>query len=208
MKRSLFFVLACALAAAGCSGGSNSSNAADTSSSNAAAPAASAAAESAAPESSSEPVPIDLPVYPGAKKSTMMGDMNMTKCGHKESVTTYVSDDDTKTITDWYASRIPNGISIDSGRLFGHGKMTSVEIVYPDGSGAVGVTKLNLPAGTNVAGMKAASVFIGLGKYDPPFNGEELQTMKDLFGTDPAAQKAAAAKMRAKCGPNSVPAGL
>jgi hypothetical protein len=206
MKRPLFLILACSLAAAGCSGSGNSANSADNSAaaSNAAAPAA-----SAAPESGGQSMPIDLPVYPGAVKSTIMGNMNATKCGHKETVETYTTPDSVKTVVDWYDSHIPNGIHIDSGKAFGGGKtMTSIEIVNPDGSNAVGVTQPHLPAGVTVPGMKANAVFIGIGKYDPPFNSEELQTMQALFGNDPAAKKDAAAKMRAKCGPNSVPAGI
>jgi hypothetical protein len=139
----------------------------------------------------------------------MLGDMNSVKCGHKETVVTYTVNADPKTVENWYASRMNGGIRIDSGKAFGAGQtMSSIEIVNPDGTSAVGITQAHLGAGVHMPGVTGNPTFIGIGKYDPALSSEELGTMEALFGPDPAAKKAAIAKMRAKCGPNSVPANM
>ena len=194
MKPSALLILGLALAITGCSGNSNASNQASSQDTNAAAPA-----ESSAP--AAQTASAALPVYPGATKSTVMGTMNQSRCGHKESVVTYTVNADPKTVTDWYAARIPGGIQIDAARAFGGTHiMTSNEIFAPDGSIAAGISQPNAAA----MGLKTAPVYIGLGTYDPPLSPDELHTMQDITGTDPAAKQKAIAAMKAKCGPESV----
>jgi hypothetical protein len=192
VKPSALLVLGLAFAIAGCSGNSNASNQAASQDTNAAAPA-----ESSAPAAQT----AALPVYPGATKSTVMGTMNQSRCGHKESVVTYTVNADPKTVLAWYAQRMPGGIQIDAARAFGGTHiMTSNEIFAPDGSSAAGISQPNAAA----MGLKTAPVYIGLGTYDPPLSPDELHTMQDITGTDPAAKQKAIAAMKAKCGPASV----
>lgn len=202
MKPSALVILGLALAVAGCSGSSNTANQTSSQDTNAAAPAAStAAAETSAP--AAQAASAAIPVYPGAAKSAMLGEMHQTKCGHKESVTTYTTSDDPKTVLAWYVQRVPGGIQVDAGRaLKTHMLMTSTEIFSPDGASAVGVTQPNAAA----MGGKPQPVYIGIGSYDPPFSADEMHTMEDIMGTDPAAKQKAIAAMKAKCGPDSVKA--
>jgi hypothetical protein len=198
VKRPALLILGLAFAVAGCSGNSNSSNQASSQDTNAAAPAAPSEPSAPAAQNAS----AALPVYPGATKSTMLGLTNQTRCGHKESVVTYTVNADPKTVTDWYAARMPGGIQIDAARAFGGTNiMTSNEIFASDGSSAAGISQPNAAA----MGVKSTPVYIGLGTYDPPLTADELHTMQDITGTDPAAKQKAIAAMKAKCGPNSVP---
>jgi Prokaryotic membrane lipoprotein lipid attachment site len=194
VKRPALIIIGLAFALAGCSGSSNTANQA-SSDTNAAAPAESSAPAAQAPSGAP-------PVYPGAKKSTLMGQMNSTKCGHKGSVSTYTTSDNLKTVLAWYTQQMPGGIQIDAGHTIGHGLMTSIEIFNPDGASAVGVTQPNAAA----MGGKAQPVYIGVGTYDPPLSADEMHTMQDIMGTDPAAKQKAIAAMKAKCGPASVKA--
>jgi hypothetical protein len=130
-----------------------------------------------------------------------MGTMNASRCGHKESVVTYTISADQKTVVAWYAARMPGGIQVDAARAIGGAHiMTSNEIFSPDGASAVGVSQPNAAA----MGVKTSPVYIGLGTYDPALTADELHTMEDLMGTDPAAKQKAIAAMKAKCGPDSV----
>jgi hypothetical protein len=201
VKPSALVILGLAFAVTGCSGSSNAANQPSSQDTNASAPAA--PAESSAP--AAQTGSAALPVYPGAKKSATLGMTNQSRCGHKESVVTYTVNADPKTVTDWYAARIPGGIQIDAARAFcGTHIMTSNEIFAPDGSTAAGISQPNAAA----MGVKTTPVFIGLGTYDPPLSPDELHTMQDITGTDPAAKQKAIAAMKAKCGPNSVPKGV
>jgi hypothetical protein len=203
VKPSALILLGLALAIAGCSGNSNSANSTSQDTNAAATTAASAApADSSAPAGQS--ASAALPVYPGATKSAMLGQMNQTKCGHKESVTTYtIVSNDPKPILAWYAQRIPGGIQIDAGRAFRHKAiMTSVEIFEPDGSSVVGVTQPNAA----LMPGKTQPIYISIGTYDPSLSADELHTMQDITGADPAAKQKAIAAMSAKCGPESVKA--
>ena len=199
MKPPALVILGLAFAIAGCSGNSNAANQAsspqDTSAAASSAPAA--PADSSAPAASAA-----IPVYPGATKSALLGQMNQTKCGHKESVTTYTVSADPKAVLAWYAQRMPGGIQIDAGRAFRAHIMTSNEIFAPDGTSAVGVTQPSAAA----MGGKSQPVYIGIGTYDPPLSADEMHTMEDITGTDPAAKQKAIAAMKAKCGPDSVKA--
>jgi hypothetical protein len=195
VKRPALIIIGLAFALAGCSSSGNTANQATSQDANAAAPAESSAPAAQAPAGAP-------PVYPGAKKSTLMGQMNSTKCGHKGSVTTYTTGDNLKTVLAWYTQQMPGGIQIDAGRTIGHGMMTSIEIFSPDGASAVGVTQPNAAA----MGGKAQPVYIGVGSYDPPLSADEMHTMQDIMGTDPVAKKQAIAAMKAKCGPDSVKA--
>ena len=186
---------------AGCSGSSNTANQASSQDTNAAASSAPAApADSSAP--AAQAASAAIPVYPGATKSALLGQMNQTKCGHKESVTTYTVSADPKAVLAWYAQRMPGGIQIDAGRAFHTHIMTSNEIFAPDGTSAVGVTQPSAAA----MGGKSQPVYIGIGTYDPPLSADEMHTMEDITGTDPAAKQKAIAAMKAKCGPDSVKA--
>jgi hypothetical protein len=198
VKPSALIVLGFALAVAGCSGSNNTANQASSQDTNAA--ASGAPTESSAPAAQTASGPI--PVYPGAAKSGLLGQMNQTKCGHKESVETYTTTADPKTVLAWYSQQIPGGIQVDAGRAFKTHIMTSVEIFAPDGASAVGVTQPNAAA----MGGKTQPVYIGIGTYDPPLSADEMHTMEDITGTDPAAKQRAIAAMKAKCGPESVKA--
>ena len=123
--------------------------------------------------------------------------MNQTKCGHKESVTTYTVSADPKAVLAWYAQRMPGGIQIDAGRAFRTHIMTSNEIFAPDGASAVGVTQPSAAA----MGGKSQPVYIGIGTYDPPLSADEMHTMEDITGTDPAAKQKAIAAMKAEMRP-------
>jgi hypothetical protein len=201
VKPSALLILGLAFGIAGCSGSSNASNQASAQDTNAAAPATPAEPSAPAAQTAS----AALPVYPGATKSAMLGTMNQTKCGHKESVATYTVNADPKTVLAWYSQRIPGGIQIDAARAFAHANrvlVSSYEIFSPDGSSAAGISQPNAAA----MGLKTAPVYLGLGSYDPPLSADELHTMEDITGTDPAAKAKAIAAMKAKCGPDSVKA--
>jgi hypothetical protein len=199
VKTPALLVLGFVLGIAGCSGSSNSANTQTTS-------AAVEASSAAAPASPGEGAAGALPVYPGATKSAMLGTMDVNRCGHKVSVTTYTVNADVKTVTDWYAAHIPSGIRVDAGHALGAAAlMSNTEIFQPDGSAAAGISQANAAALGQSAAGKPSPVYIGLGTYTPALSQDELQTMQALLGGDPAARKDAAAKMKVKCGPNSVP---
>jgi hypothetical protein len=198
VKPSALVILGFAFAVAGCAGSSNTANQASSAPADSSAPVA--PPDSAAPAAQAPSAAI--PVYPGATKSGLLGQMNQTKCGHKESVTTYTVSADPKTVLAWYAQRMPGGIQIDAGRAFRTHIMTSNEIFAPDGATAVGVTQPSAAA----MGGKSQPVYIGIGTYDPPLSADEMHTMEDITGTDPAAKQKAIAAMKAKCGPDSVKA--
>lgn len=199
MKPSALIITALALAVAGCSSSSNASNQAPSQEASAAASAAPADTSAPAAQTASAP----LQVYPGSTKSPTLGQFNQTKCGHKESVATYTTSDDPKTVLAWYSQRIPGGVQIDAGHAFKASvAMTSVEIFSPDGASAVGVTQPDAAA----MGGKTQPVYISLGSYDPPLSADEMHTMEDVMGRDPAAKQKAIAAMKAKCGPESVKA--
>jgi hypothetical protein len=196
MKSAAFLIFGIALAATGCSGSSNSANSAQS-----AAPEQSSAAQ-ASPESSEPVVTPGLPVYPGAKKNATIGNMSMTRCGHKLSVATYDATGNAEDIADWYAARIPGGIRMTLNRSLGTGAtLSSTEIFDPSGGRVATIT---LASGVPMAG---SPLHVSLGTVVPPFSSSELQTMQIVMGSDPVAKRKAVAAMKAKCGPNSVPSG-
>jgi hypothetical protein len=198
MKSPAFLILGLALAAGGCSGSSNSASSTQQS----AAPEQPAAAQAASPQSSEPVVTPDLPVYPGATKSAIVGNMTMTRCGHKLSIATYDATGDAKDISGWYATRIPGGIRVSMNRAMGAGaSISSTEIFDPSGGRIATVT---LTSGSHMPG---APLHVSLATVDPPFSPSELQTMQAVMGSDPVAKQKAVAAMTAKCGPNSVPHG-
>jgi len=198
MKRPVILILVVGLALAGCSkGGSSSSPDQST------APAQTSASQAAASQATEVPVTTDIPVYPGATKNAMVGSMTMNRCGHKMSIATYdVSGNDAAAVTEWYADRIPGGIRLTKDTSMGGGvSMAMTEIVEPAGGRIATVTLTSAPASLHVPG---GALHVSLANIDPAFSPEELQTMQAAMGSDPAAKQQAIAKMKAKCGPDSV----
>lgn len=199
MTRSATLVIAAGLVLAGCSGGSNSSSASQSSASQ----GAGAQATAAAPAATEAPVTTDLPVYPGATKDAMVGNITVSRCGHKMSIATYdVSGTDAGAVTDWYSSRLPGAIRIskDVGASAGTG-MSMTELVEPSGGRIAAITLAKSPEAVRIPG---GALHVSLSNVDPPFSSAELATMQAAMGSDPAAKQQALDKMKAKCGPDSV----
>src|SRR5665213_2760638 len=192
MKRPVFLILGISFAVAGCTGGSKSATQAT----------AAAQASAAAAPSAGEAVASDLPVYPGAIQDTNLS-YTHTRCGRKSSATTYVVKDDQKTVSDWYAARIPGGDRVDGNIPVAGGTTIAItEIFDPSGARIASVSKThfaaNIPASAQNIG-NAGAVHVVLETVDPAFSPSELQDAKAIIGSDPAARQRALAKT--KCGP-------
>jgi len=192
MKRPVFLILGISFAVAGCAGGSKSATQAT----------AAAQASAAAAPSAGEAVASDLPVYPGAIQDTNLS-YTHTRCGRKSSATTYVVKDDQKTVSDWYAARIPGGDRVDGNIPVAGGTTIAItEIFDPSGARIASVSKThfaaNIPASAQNIG-NAGAVHVVLETVDPAFSPSELQDAKAIIGSDPAARQRVLAKT--KCGP-------
>jgi hypothetical protein len=194
--KSVFWVLGMALAVAGCGGSNNSSSTQASAAPGASAQPSIPGGEAATPA---------LPLYPGATKNALVGDMTLNRCGHKIRELTYDVKADGKTVTAWYADRIPGSIRIEMTNPLGGGaSISSTEFFEPGGGAVATVSETHMPGDrTN----PAAGVHVTLGTLDPAFSSSELQTMQAAMGSDPAAKQLALAQMKAKCGPSSAPAG-
>ncbi len=207
MKRPVFLILGVALGLAGC-GGSNSS------SQSAAAQATAAASVAEAPAAAGAANPSDLPLYPGATKSAFDGSgVTLKRCGFTISTTMYdVNGADAGTVTNWYVAHIPGGNRVDNKISMGNGASVAfTEILEPSGAAGAGVSFTNMgniPVPKTGPLKNAGGVHVVLVTYNPALTPDMMQEMHDAMGTDPAAKQAAIAKIRAKCGPNSVPVGM
>ena len=140
----------------------------------------------------------NLPVYPGATESKLLGTMTVKRCGHNVAVTNYTVNAEVATVARWYAAKMPGAIRLGSGGSGASALITNVEFFEPNGAEGAGITQ---PA-PNTPGQPAGytpPVSIGLAKYSPPLDAGELKTMQGLLSSDPAARKAATAKMKARC---------
>jgi hypothetical protein len=187
LKTAAYALLTCLIA--GCSSSAGSSS--DGSTANAASsPDVVIVPKDTAPAST-------LPVYPGAAESKLLGTMNVTRCRHKVAVTTYTVNAGLDAVVTWYAARIAHAVRVDAGGGPGS-PMTNIEFFQPNGAAGAGITQATLaPPGQNQSAP--SPIYIGLSTYTPPLSPDELKTMVDLLGSDPAVRKSALAKMKTQC---------
>ncbi len=118
---------------------------------------------------------------------------------------------DAGTVTNWYVARIPGGARVDSKTNMGSGaSVTYTEIFEPSGAGGAGVSYTNMgniPVPKTGPLKNAAGVHVVLVSYNPALSPDLMQEMHDAMGSDATAKAAAIAKIKAKCGPDSVPVG-
>ncbi len=191
MKKPIFAIVGMLLAVAGCSGGSSNSSA------QSGAQASSAAAPESAAPSSGEAAASDLPVYPDATLVPLLS-MSRTRCGHKTTSTTYWVKDDLKTVSDWYAQRLPGDVRVDGNQPMTGG--TSIEITEffdPNGTRMVGVAKTHFGADVPASAqniMNASAVHVILATVEPGFSASELKDAEAVIGSDAAERQRVMAK--------------
>ncbi len=190
MRRPFFAILAISFGVAGCGGGGGS---------NSSSQATNQASSAAAAPTTEEAVASDLPVYPGAVKDANLS-LTTNRCGHKATATTYIVKDDLKTVSDWYADRMPGGVRENGVTPMPGGTTIEMAAVYdPSGSRVALVSKNHFGPGipASVQNIEnATAVHVILETVAPPFSPSELQDAEAMVGGDAATKQRLLAKTK------------
>ncbi|HEY5426877.1 MAG TPA: hypothetical protein VIJ77_10025 [Candidatus Tumulicola sp.] len=190
------------LAAAGCSGSHGSAGRSQTT----AQKPADAPSGASAPAETNGSVASNLPIYPGATKMPHQMNEAMKVCGTSMSMTTYSAKDaEATSVAKWYKDRIANAVQITMGP---DSNSANYEIFQPDGSGAAVVMQMHFPGNLGKAAktLGADETTFATETFDPPLSRDVIGLFVRGTSGDAAAQAAARAQLKAKCGDSGLKA--